>query len=522
MNPFIAFCSLPHAWLCAVSITLAIIACLFLRHRNAFWTPFFLFLAALFVRLFMAWQDPFLHEWDERFHALVARNMMHDPFMPLLRRYPLMGYDPFSWANCYVWLHKQPLFLWQMALSMKIFGVSEFAIRYPAVLMGALMVVFVYSIAMQLSRDKYTAFAAALFFCYCNFHLEITSGFKGMDQNDVAFGFYVLASIWAYSKYTTSQSMKYALLVGLFAGCAVLNKWLTGLMVFSGWGASILLLVPPPARKAQLVHMAMAIGVALLVFMPWQLYILHAFPVEAAFEYSYNARHISEVIEGHDGNNMTYVNIFDHYFGEVGWLLVPFGFMLLLLRREISGKIRSQLQLALLTIFATVFIFFSYIVRTKIEAYFLVVAPIGCIFMAVAIIAIARYFFRFGKLYGKIVKVIAIIVCAFSIFNPEKIVAFHRPSDPHRIEQAAYTRVYKRISKLPANTSLIINLPTLEDYSAMFYNSDKAAYAGMTWWHIRDSVIDAGGAVAVFMKDGEQLPPDLVARPRVYVVSPAY
>ena len=36
----------------------------------------FLLISAFLLRLLMISLDPFLHEWDERFHALVAKNMI--------------------------------------------------------------------------------------------------------------------------------------------------------------------------------------------------------------------------------------------------------------------------------------------------------------------------------------------------------------------------------------------------------------------------------------------------------------
>lgn len=50
-------------------------------------------LLAFGLRCYMATLDPFLHTWDEQFHALVARNMMDNPFVPTLRKGQLLPYD---------------------------------------------------------------------------------------------------------------------------------------------------------------------------------------------------------------------------------------------------------------------------------------------------------------------------------------------------------------------------------------------------------------------------------------------
>ena len=99
----------------------------------------------LFV--FAAISTPFLYCWDERFHALVAKNCMDHPFSPTLYSewpidnvYPEGSWSETSWHHGYVWLHKQPLFLWQIALCFKLFGVSLFTLRLPSVIMATMMI----------------------------------------------------------------------------------------------------------------------------------------------------------------------------------------------------------------------------------------------------------------------------------------------------------------------------------------------------------------------------------------------
>ncbi len=53
-----------------------------LRHKTG-WAFAILTLAALVLRVSAAFLDPFLNTWDEVFHAVVARNMMDHPFLPM-------------------------------------------------------------------------------------------------------------------------------------------------------------------------------------------------------------------------------------------------------------------------------------------------------------------------------------------------------------------------------------------------------------------------------------------------------
>jgi len=96
-----------------------------------------LILTGFVLRVFIALLDPYLQDWDERFHALVAKNMMDNPFKPMLRAESIIPYNIEDWCCNHIWVHKQPLFLWFMALSMKIFGVSVlhllFFLRFPII-----------------------------------------------------------------------------------------------------------------------------------------------------------------------------------------------------------------------------------------------------------------------------------------------------------------------------------------------------------------------------------------------------
>jgi 4-amino-4-deoxy-L-arabinose transferase len=92
--------------------------------KKTFWLKVSLFTGGACMAYFVCSLDLFLHDWDEQYHALVAKNMMSDLFNPVLYRNELLAGDSGDWFLTHIWLHKQPLFLWQMALSQKIFGIS--------------------------------------------------------------------------------------------------------------------------------------------------------------------------------------------------------------------------------------------------------------------------------------------------------------------------------------------------------------------------------------------------------------
>ncbi|MEZ4984025.1 MAG: glycosyltransferase family 39 protein [Saprospiraceae bacterium] len=121
---------------------------------------FFILLLGFLLRLVVV-QTPFLGEWDERFHALVAKNLMEHPLKPTLYDDPVLPYDYREWSANHVWLSKPPLALWLMAGSMSLLGTGLFALRLPALLVSLASVYLTFLIGRRLF-DTRTALTAAL------------------------------------------------------------------------------------------------------------------------------------------------------------------------------------------------------------------------------------------------------------------------------------------------------------------------------------------------------------------------
>lgn len=466
---------LPNLWIFILSIILIVASIVFKSKDSNTIATCTLLLGAFFIRLFVAHLDPFLNDWDERYHALVARNLMDNPLKPYLRS-PILSYDYTNWTNNYIWLHKQPLFLWQMALSMKIFGVSEYAIRYPDVLMGTIMVLLVYRITILLTKNNNTAFIAALFMAVSNYQLDLISGHKGMDHNDVAFGFYILLSFWAYTEYINKRSLHWAILVGIFAGCAILNKWLTGLLVFSGWGINFLLNLKKETWRQELLHIVLALICCIVIFLPWQLYIFHTYPAEANFEYTYNTRHISEALEGHIGNESYYLRNFDFYFGFCFFWL-PVGLMSIFFNKAYSRKI----LVSLISAFLLTFLFFSLVVHTKVDSYFFVVVPVGFIIMASGLSWLSLRI----KPSTTLLLTLSFIT-AFFILNGFQIFETRASDNAERQNKIYNTTVYKNLRKiLPPGIDIVMNVNGGEDIECTFYNKGITAYS---WCHSQTQI----------------------------------
>lgn len=470
------------------------------------------FLVGLILRIYYAHLDPYLHPWDERFHALVARNIIDNPLTPMLHKAPLVPYDTKAWCCNALWLHKQPLFMWQMALSLKLFGISEYTLRYPSALMGALSILLIYRITLLFTNNKTTATVAGLLICFSNYQLELISGQIGMDHNDIAFGFYILASFWAFSEKLKNEKIVWNILLGVFAGCAILNKWLVGLLIFLPYGIYVIQQYVHKKELKQVKFFITSLASCLIVFLPWQLYILYNFNEIALFEYNYNAQHIFKALEGHKGSVLFYFNNFPDYFGKYIWTLM-FGGMLIVFKQQKPQHFHIFIHWALIVSFLAVFIFFSCIAQAKLPTYFFVAVPFGLIYIAIAIHQLLRFINIKWLNCALLILVIALT------FNPQKSVAI-RTQNPEREQLIHNTQIYKNLPKmLPPYVKNVINTNSFEDINLMFYNNDINAYH---WWidvKLLDSLKNQKVWIGAFKNRGSyNLPPEYNNYPYLYKI----
>ncbi|HNS16841.1 MAG TPA: glycosyltransferase family 39 protein [Bacteroidales bacterium] len=455
--------------------------------------------SALLVNLFAAALDPFLNLWDERFHALVAKNLMAHPFKPTLYDDPVvtMAYD--RWDRYHIWLHKQPLFLWQIALSFKIFGVSEFSVRIPSAVLGTFLVLAGYR-SGKLLVSKRTGFITGILIVTSLYFLELVAGRQEVDHNDVSFVVYISLSIWALIEYNFSGKRGWILLVGLFSGMAILCKWLTGLLVYLGWLVLILQDLKSRYREFLLVFAALLVTVA--VALPWQLLTLFRYPAEAAMALEMNSRHFFESVDGHRGDFWYHFRQISVIYGKLSpYLMVP-AWVVLYFRLNVK-----KFYLPLLAMAVVVYLFFS-LATTKMPSFTLPVSML--IFIALAsvidtVLDLVRKIKMPEALYSGSVFIVLLTVVILRI-NIETIQARHTLRKPDNIYTPWLThnaQVFKSL-ELPPN-AVLFNVKGRHYVEAMFYTGCPA-YNFLPDQGQYEEVKNKERRVAVFQPYGTDLP----------------
>ena len=156
-----------------------------------------------------------LFDWDEVNFAECAREMLvRGDYSQVL-----MDYIPF-WE-------KPPLFIWMQACSMKIFGVSNFAARFPNVIAAF----FTFSFLIYAgSKIKERNFGLLWALVYCGSFLPNIYFHSGII--DPWFNLFIFSGIYfGYQAFTTNTILNYAL-SGCLIGLSILTKGPVGLLLF--------------------------------------------------------------------------------------------------------------------------------------------------------------------------------------------------------------------------------------------------------------------------------------------------
>src|SRR5512145_372048 len=156
-----------------------------------------------------------LSGYDDAFYAHYGKQMILSGDWWSLR---LNGYHIFEFP---------PMFPWLEALSMKVFGVTDFAAKFPAALAGLLTIVLTYLVAKELFNGFWPPILSMAILSGTQYF----SKYAMHSMTDVPFTFFFVLSIYLYLK--GLKEPRLLPLSGVAIGAAILTRSVLGLIPLS-------------------------------------------------------------------------------------------------------------------------------------------------------------------------------------------------------------------------------------------------------------------------------------------------
>ena len=160
-----------------------------------------------------------LFDWDEINFAEAAREMIRTGNYLNVQ----IDFHPF-WE-------KPPLFIWMQVISMKVFGINEFAARFPNAICGVVTLSVLFNIGRKLRDTKLGLTWVIVYACSILPFFYFKSGII-----DPWFNLFIFTGIYYSFLFTLAEKLQkrnyYLGLSALFIGLAVLTKGPVGLLIY--------------------------------------------------------------------------------------------------------------------------------------------------------------------------------------------------------------------------------------------------------------------------------------------------
>ncbi len=306
------------------------------------------FIAALLFIPFLG--SVHLFDWDEVNFAESAREMIETGNYSRVQ----INYQPF-WE-------KPPLFFWLQVISMKLFGINEFAARFPNAICGIITLVCLFHIGRKAFSQTFATWWVIIYAGSFLPHLYFKSGIIDPWFNLFIFlgVYYLIRFLHCYHK--RLPLMRPLVLSALFTGLGILTKGPVALLLVM-LSYMLYLVFTKGKGIAKLVHYLIYAGVVFLVSMVWFGYELWQNGIWFIREfYDYQIRLMATEESGHGG---------PIYYHLVVLLLgvFPASVLIYKIKRSASeNSFQHSLQNMMLSSLIVVVVVFS-LVQTKIVHY---------------------------------------------------------------------------------------------------------------------------------------------------------
>ena len=306
-----------------------------------------------------------LANWDEAIYGVITRNLLARPELTL-------------YYASQPWFEKPPLLFWLMAASSSLFGLTEFALRFPVSFFGISAIALQYFAGRRLS-GRLAGILAAIFLL----GVPQFVAYSRLAMTDVpltALGM----SAFVLLLYGDKRGWP-VMLAGIPFGLAILVKSAAAFLFVPGLVA--IALASRGVRFFWSKEMLWAAALSLVIALPWHLWTALSYGPSFLGPYFFFQvlRRFGQPLEGHEGDFFYY---FDLYLHNAGWLALVHATGIAL-ACIIALRRRNARLAALVTLPLGAFLIVS-LQRTKIGWYLTPVYPGAALAAAVALAHLLR------------------------------------------------------------------------------------------------------------------------------------
>ena len=287
------------------------------------------------------------------------------------------------WLNGKLDFDKPPLFIWLEASAFWLFGLTDFAAKFPAALLGLATVVLTHQIARQLTTDAWLPALAMLVMATTQYFVKYATH----AMTDAPFTFFFALAIWAYLQ-GLRGARRYWWLCGLAIALAALTRSHLGWLPLLILGGHLALTQPRKVWRAPALWVGL--GIALALPLAWfalqfnwhgQAFLAHHF--------AYTAENARSIDLWRGWNFVTGLGSYPFLLGKLYWPWLPclLGGLFLAVKQLRSGQFnqlnREALWLLILWV-AVVVLPFS-LIQHKVLRYLLPAFPAFALLGALAL-----------------------------------------------------------------------------------------------------------------------------------------
>src|SRR3990167_2772064 len=141
---------------------------------------------ATILRFYQLGQNPPSLDWDETAHGYNAYSILKTGRDEYAYKLPLYfrSFDDY----------KPPIYTYLVVPSVAVFGLNDFAVRFPSAFLGVLAVIFTYLMVYELFKNKTIAFLSSLFLAISPWHLQFSR--VAFETNSAVF--WSVLGTWAF------------------------------------------------------------------------------------------------------------------------------------------------------------------------------------------------------------------------------------------------------------------------------------------------------------------------------------